>query len=140
MKIILRHSLLLAIVLFTFNYGQSAISSHTNFKTSVAQKEATVKHDKKSRWQIFKEKIGEGQQKIKERFHKWVAKTLISMPTGKLLTSLVLLLLSIIILAIGGVTKFGLLFGILGSIALVGALAFFLLWMAERSKSTPRGN
>jgi Flp pilus assembly protein TadB len=141
MKIILRQSLLVAMLFLMPQIGESAASKLTTpNRTNNEVQDASFKQGLKQRWLNFKKSTG-GKKKIwKNRVYRWVKFFSISMPTGKLMASLVLLLLSIVLLAIGGVTKYGLIFGILGSVAIIGALVAFLLWMAERSKSVSTRN
>ncbi len=141
MKIILRQSFLVAMLFLIPVFGESAVAKHTTpSRTSNTVQDASNKQDFKQKWVNFKKNIGEKRKMLKERGYKLLKFFSISMPTGKLMTSLVLLLLSIILLAIGGVTKYGLIFGILGSAAIIGALIAFLLWMAERSKNASTRN
>jgi hypothetical protein len=141
MKIILRQSLLIAMLFFIPQIGVPASSKLTTpNRTSNAAQDATIKQGLKQRWVKFKKNTGGKKKILKNRVYRWLKFFSISMPTGKLMTSLVLLLLSIVLLAIGGVTKYGLIFGILGSVAIIGALIAFLLWMAERSNSASTRN
>lgn len=85
----------------------------------------------------FSEKKERKHQKWKERLSQWSHKLAMNLPTGKVLGSLIFLVLGIVFFAIAGVTIYGTLFGILGSAAVVVAVLLFVLWMIERSKNTP---
>ncbi|MCF8244117.1 MAG: hypothetical protein K9J37_02650 [Saprospiraceae bacterium] len=65
----------------------------------------------------------------------WKAIVSMSLPSGKLLTSLILLLLSMVFFAIGGLTCLGVLFNLLGSAAVIAALIFFVLWLSGRTNA-----
>ncbi len=88
-----------------------------------------------SNWHHFKTKLEKRVGSFKSKIKRWISKAVFQLPTGNLLTSLVLLIGAIALFAIGGVTKFGLIFGILGSVAVIGALIFFMLWLGDKSKS-----
>ena len=81
----------------------------------------------------LREKIGGKVAKFKQRFKRWMDSIRLAFPSGKLLTSLIFLVLSIIIFAVGGLTSLGVLFNALGSAAVIVALLFFVLWLMERT-------
>ncbi len=141
MKIILRQSLLMTLLFLAPQLGESAVSIRNI--TSQAQNTQEVeagKQDLKQHWTSIKKSLGGKKKRLKERIYKWIQFGTIAMPTGKLLTSIILMLMSIVLLAVGGATKYGLILGILGSVAIIGAVIFFLLWMSDRSKTAPTIN
>ncbi|GEM_PF-5346638 len=86
----------------------------------------------------FREKIGGKISKFQQKIRRWKEGVQLAFPSGKLLTSLVFLVLSIIFFAVGGVTTLGALFNILGSVAVIVALLFFVLWMTEKASNLPK--
>ncbi len=125
----------LLLVLFSIlpkqGYPAIAKQAATEFSTKKTEKFAEGKPGKK---QTLRERIAKRTTTFKQKIKHWKESVQMSFPAGKLLTSLVLLLLSIVFFAIGGVTTLGVLFNTLGSVAVIGAVLFFVLWLLEQSK------
>lgn len=120
-------------------HGISAISRQ--HATEITKKGNDVNSNKKVGKRIsLKEKIGKKFSNLKNKVKKWKEAVQLSLPSGKLLTSLIFLLASIILFAVGGLTTLGVLFNSLGSLAVILALLFFVLWLSERSKATSPTN
>ncbi len=114
--------------------GHAAIAKQQN---EVALKQNAKRNTigKSAKWRSFKVKMAQKWANTKGKIKRWVSKVLINIPAGNLLTSLVLLFVAILLFAISGATKFGLVFGILGSVAIIGALIFFMIWLTQQSKA-----
>lgn len=132
---------ILSFALLTFAYlpftALAAISGQNQQTIQFAKEKNPIEvKTKKS----FREKIGRKLDKIKSKVRHWKEVVQLGFLTGKLLTSLILLLLSIVFFAVGGVTTLGVLFNILGSAAVIAALIFFVLWLLERTTLNSSGN
>jgi Flp pilus assembly protein TadB len=98
-------------------------------------KQETIAEGKTRKRLTFREKATKKFGKAKEKIRQWWEAVQLSFPSGKLLTSLVLLGLSITFLIVAGLTIYGGLFNALASVAVIGAVVFFVLWLTERSKT-----
>ncbi len=135
----MKHSLWLASLIFLLlsilpQPANSAISKPQkaeNTKTQVS----TVNEIKPSKRLTLRERIGRKVAGVKSKWKHWREAVEMGFPTGHLLTSLILLVLSIVLFAVGGATKFGVLFSALGSVAIIGAVVFFVIWLSDRSKA-----
>lgn len=96
---------------------------------------ATLQEVKPGKRLTVRERLGRKVAGVKSKWKLWREAVEIGFPTGNLLTSLILLVLSIVLFAVGGATKFGVLFSALGSVAIIGAVVFFVIWLSDRSKS-----
>lgn len=138
-NVIWLYCLLIGLTLALPQHGISAISRLQ--ATEIGKKESDVNSDKKVGKRIsLKERIGKKFSHLKNKVKKWKEAVQLSLPSGKLLTSLIFLLASIILFAVGGLTTLGVLFNTLGSLAVILALLFFVLWLSERSKATSPTN
>ncbi len=136
MKIFLRHSFLMTFIILATGLKSTAATNHSYWMKLEGTQLSTSngKHEVKQKERSNKG-LGWKKFRIWKQIFKWSDRLSFAMPTGKLLTSIILLLLSIVLLAVGGATKYGLIFGILGSVAIIGAVIALLLWLAERSKT-----
>ena len=100
----------------------------------IHQKQGAFAEGKATKRQILRERIGKKVARFKHKLRHWWEMVQLKLPDGKLLTSLVLLIMSIVFFALAGATSLGALFNLLGSAAVIGAVVFFVLWLTERSK------
>ncbi len=112
--------------------GYSAIAKPRPTEISSKKQEAFAE-GKQTKRTSFREKIGGKVAKFKQKFKRWKDSIQLAFPSGKLLTSLIFLVLSIVLFAVGGLTSLGVLFNALGSAAVIVALLFFVLWLMERT-------
>lgn len=121
---------------------QSTFAAIAKQKSAGVQFEKTEKSDvaKVRKHSSFKEKIGRKFANFKQQVRHWKEAIQMRFPSGKLLTSLVLLLGSIVFFALAGATTLGVLFNLLGSAAVIAAVIFFVLWLSERTSIPSPGN
>ena len=113
--------------------GYSAIAKPQQTET-VKHNNAASAEGKTTKQATLREKIGRKFSKWKVKMRQWKERMLVNFPSGKILGSLVLLVAAILLFALAGLTVYASLFSILGSVAVVGAVLLFVLWMLERSK------
>ncbi len=140
MKLSIGISIIAFLVFATLPYSaQSATSAQKPSEVQLAKTEKVGRLEAKKHIS-FKEKISKKVAKFKQRIRHWKEVVQMSFPSGKLLTSLVFLVLSIVFFAVGGATTLGVLFNILGSAAVIAALVFFVLWLSERTSAPIPGD
>lgn len=135
MKQSLRLSCLILLLFTSFPQVGYSASLKRQVNESVTAKNAPIADGGTAKRYSFREKIGRKVRKFKQKMQHWKAIVSMSLPSGKLLTSLILLLLSMVFFAIGGLTCLGVLFNLLGSAAVIAALIFFVLWLSGRTNA-----
>jgi Flp pilus assembly protein TadB len=112
----------------------------TDIAAAIRQAEASTFHSKQIEEMKPSKMAGEElgkfdrkRQRIERRMAKRLSKMEIGMPRGKLLTALILMVAAILVFATGQFLVVGALFSIVGSVAIIAALLFFILWLMERS-------
>lgn len=114
----------------------NAAISKQNHAEVFTKKQTAHQQVKTTKQHFFKKKFGKVRMKFKQKIQRWKAAVQMAFPSGKLLSSLIFLVLSIIFFAVGGVTEIAYVFSILGSVSIILALILFVLWITERAKST----
>lgn len=114
----------------------NAATSKPNHVEVFTKKQTALARVKSSRQHFFRKKIGEIKMKFKQQVQRWKAAVQMAFPSGKILTSLIFVVISIIFFAVAGVTEIGYVFSILGSVFIILALVLFVLWITERGKKT----
>lgn len=127
-------ALLMGLTALTYHPAEAAISQPNQSRVLLKQQHADTGQNT-SRQHSFRHKFKELKSKFKQKIKRWWAMVEMAFPTGKLLSSLIFLLLSIIFFAIGGLTVIGGVFNVLGSVSVILALVLFVLWISERAKS-----
>lgn len=135
----MKHTLWLASLIFLLlsilpQPANSAIAKPPKAENTKAQT-STVGEMKPSKRLTLRERFVRKVAGIKSKWKLWREAVAMSFPSGHLLTSLIFLVLSIVLFAVGGATKFGVLFSALGSVAIIGAVVFFVIWLSDRSKA-----
>ena len=116
--------------------ANAASSGRAHLPTPSERKDTNGKLRSK---QLGKVKVWWETQKHKVRTHLTKAKhwAIQLLESGKLTTSLTLLLLSIIFFIVGSLTILDSILFLLGTLSLIGALFFFILWLIEKARSAP---
>lgn len=117
-------------ILFLFpNASQAALKKAPN---AILKKECKSEIYKNGH-QSIKEKWRIGKDRIKRRIQQFKRTAQLTFPSGKLLTTLIFLVLSIVLFAVGGLTTLAAIFNILGSVSVILALVFFIFWVMKKS-------
>lgn len=135
MKYSLWLSSLIFLLLSIFPHPANSAIAKPQKRGHVEAQAATSHEVKPSKRVTIRERFGRKVAGVKSKWRLWRETIAMGFPTGHLLTSLILLVLSIVLFAVGGATKFGVLFSALGSVAIIGAVVFFVIWLSDRSKA-----
>ena len=122
--------LILFAILPEQGYPAIAKQTATGFSTKKTEKFAEGKPMKKL---SLRQRFTKSASAFKLKLMHLKEVVQLNLPSGKLVTSLVLLLLSIVFFALGGLTGLGMLFNILGSVAVIGSVLFFVLLLSTFS-------